>query len=136
VALLKDVDAAIMLPGANPLHPAHAALQALLANERRPRRTVHFHWTDPYRSSGNEFGLTGIALLPGFPTPPMQVIDRVYQRAVHETDLKAFGAHQEPFAAATRLPVACSPARCAVATSAEGTCCSTPRSSWVGSRGS
>ena len=102
VKLLKDVDAAIMLPGANPVHPAYSALQRLLFNERGPRRTIHFHWTDPYSSSGNEFGLTGITLVPGFPPPPMQVIDRVYQRAVLETDLTALAKHQAAFAAAMR----------------------------------
>ncbi len=100
--MLKDVDAAIMLPGANPVHPAYAALQRLLMNERGPRRTIHFHWTDPYSSSGNEFGLTGITLVPGFPPPPMQVIDRVYQRAILETDLAALAQHQAAFAAAMR----------------------------------
>jgi hypothetical protein len=100
--MLREVDAAIMLPGANPVHPAYSALQRLLAEARGPRRTIHFHWTDPYSSSGNEFGLTGITLLPGFPPPPMQVIDRVYQRAVLETDLPALAAHQARFTAALR----------------------------------
>ena len=100
--MLKDVDAAIMLPGANPVHPAYSALQRLLSDARGPRRTIHFHWTDPYSSSGNEFGLTGITLVPGFPPPPMQVIDRVYQRAVLETDLAALARHQARFAAAMR----------------------------------
>ncbi len=102
VKMLKDVDAAIMLPGANPVHPAYSALQSLLFEARGPRRTIHFHWTDPYSSSGNEFGLTGITLQPGFPPPPMQVIDRVYQRAVLETDLAAMARHQASFAAALR----------------------------------
>lgn len=100
--LLRDVDAAIMLPGANPVHPAYAALQRLLRETAGPRRTIHFHWTDPYSSSGNEFGLTGINVVPGFPPPPMQVVDRVYQRAVLETDLAALAAHQARFAAAMR----------------------------------
>lgn len=100
--LLRGVDAAIMLPGANPVHPAYAALQRLLREAGGPRRTIHFHWTDPYSSSGNEFGLTGINVLPGFPPPPMQVVDRVYQRAVLETDLAALAAHQARFAAALR----------------------------------
>ncbi len=103
--MLKDVDAAIMLPGANPVHPAYSALQRLLFEARGPRRTIHFHWTDAYSSSGNEFGLTGITLLPGFPPPPMQVIDRIYQRAVLETDLAALAAHQARFAAAMRNAV-------------------------------
>jgi hypothetical protein len=100
--LLQSVDAAIMLPGANPVHPAYAALQRLLREARGPRRTIHFHWTDPYSSSGSEFGLTGINVLPGFPPPPLQVVDRAYQRAVLETDLAALAAHQARFAAALR----------------------------------
>jgi len=100
--MLKDVDAAIMLPGANPVHPAYSAMQLLLRSERGPRRTIHFHWTDAYSSSGNEFGLTGISIMPGFPPPPMQVVDRVYQRAVLETDLAAMAAQQARFAAALR----------------------------------
>lgn len=35
--MLRDVDAAIMLPGANPVHPAYSALQRLLAEARGPR---------------------------------------------------------------------------------------------------
>ncbi|MCU0759557.1 MAG: aminopeptidase [Steroidobacteraceae bacterium] len=101
-SLLRDVDAAIMLPGANPVHPAYAAMQRLLREAAGPRRTIHFHWTDPYSSSGNESGLTGINVLPGFPPPPLQVVDRVYQRAVLETDLAALAAHQARFVAALR----------------------------------
>jgi hypothetical protein len=100
--MLEDIDAAIMLPGANPVHPAYAAMQRLLVSKGGPRRTIHFHWTDAYSSSGNEFGLTGISVLPGFPPPPMQVVDRVYQRAVLDTDLAALAEHQARFAAALR----------------------------------
>ncbi|MEE4184386.1 MAG: aminopeptidase [Gammaproteobacteria bacterium] len=102
VDLLRDVDAAIMLPGANPTQPAYAALQMLLFNEGGPRRTIHFHWTDAYSSSGNLYGLMGVTVLPGHPPPPMQVIDRVYQRAVLETDLEALAASQAEFAAAIK----------------------------------
>jgi len=100
-AMLRDVDAAIMLPGVNPVHPAYAALQMLLFEARGPRRTIHFHWTDAYSSSGNE-GLMGVTVLPGYPPPPLQVIDRVYQRAVLETDLAALARHQAAFAARLR----------------------------------
>jgi hypothetical protein len=99
--MLRDVDAAILLPGTNPVHPAYAALQMLLFKAGGPRRTIHFHWTDPYSSSGNE-GLMGVTVLPGHPPPPMQVIDRVYQRAVLETDLDALARHQAAFAARLR----------------------------------
>lgn len=100
--LLRDVDATVLLPGTNPVHPAYSALQALLFRDGGARRTIHFHWTDAYSSSGNEFGLTGITLLPGFPPPPMQVIDQRYQRAVLDTDLPSLAAQQARFAAALR----------------------------------
>ncbi len=102
VELLRDVDAAIMLPGANPVQPAYSALQILLFTEGGPRRTIHFHWTDGYSSSGNQFGMTGVTVLPGHSPPPMQVVDAVYQRAVLETDLAALAEHQAGFAAALR----------------------------------
>ncbi len=100
--LLKDVDVGVMLPGANPVQPAYGALQMLLFNEGGPRRTIHMHWTDVYSSSGNEFGLMGVTVLPGHPPPPLQVIDAIYQRAVLETDLKALSKHQARFADALR----------------------------------
>lgn len=102
IELLRSVDAAIMLPGANPTQPAYAAMQMLLFNEGGPRRTIHFHWTDAYSSSGNLYGLMGVTVLPGHPPPPMQVIDRVYQRAVLETDLEALAEHQARFADAIK----------------------------------
>ena len=40
-SMLAEVDAAIMLPGATPVHPAYAALQDLLRAGHG--RTVHFH---------------------------------------------------------------------------------------------
>ena len=105
VKLLEDVDAAIMLPGANPAHPAYKAMQRLLATKKGPRRTIHFHWTDPYSQGGADFGLTGVSLLPGHPPPPMQAIDIMYQDAVLNTDLKALGAHQRRFVEAMKPAV-------------------------------
>src|SRR5206468_11760493 len=43
--MFRDVDAAIMLPGANTSHPAYLAMQDWLKDdltERRGRRTIHF----------------------------------------------------------------------------------------------
>ena len=100
VAMLADVDAAVMMPGANPALPAYKALQLLLKEKAGPRRTIHFHWTDPYSPSGDTTGLTGVNVLPGHPPPPLQVIDRVYQDAVLATDLAALDAHQDRFIAA------------------------------------
>ncbi len=102
VEMLEDIDAAVMMPGANPMLPAYKALQILLQEKAGPRRTIHFHWTDPYSPSGNVTGLTGVNVLPGFAPPPMQVIDAVYQKAVLETDLTALDKHQDRFIAAMR----------------------------------
>ena len=102
VKMLEDIDAAVMMPGANPTLPAYKALQILLQEKAGPRRTIHFHWTDPYSPSGNVTGLTGVNVLAGFPPPPMQVIDAVYQTAVLETDLVALDEHQDRFIAAMR----------------------------------
>ena len=102
VELLEDVDAAIMLPGANPVHPAYKAMQRLLIARGGPRRTIHFHWTGAYSSSGNTYGLTGVTVLPGHPVPPMQVIDRTYQRAVLHTDLAALSTQMAAFSSALR----------------------------------
>jgi hypothetical protein len=102
VEMLEDIDAAVMMPGANPVLPAYKALQLLLIEKGGPRRTIHFHWTDPYSPSGNTTGLTGINVLPGHPPPPMQVIDSVYQNAVLNTDLEALDKHQDAFIAALK----------------------------------
>lgn len=102
VEMLEDIDAAVMMPGANPTLPAYKALQLLLQDKAGPRRTIHFHWTDPYSPSGNVTGLTGVNVLPGHPPPPMQVIDQIYQTAVLETDLTAMDAHQDRFIEALR----------------------------------
>ena len=45
VDMLEDIDAAVMMPGANPALPAYKALQILLREKAGPRRTIHFHWT-------------------------------------------------------------------------------------------
>lgn len=102
VEMLEDIDAAVMMPGANPVLPAYKALQLLLMEKKGPRRTIHFHWTDPYSPSGNTTGLTGVNVLPGHPPPPMQVIDTVYQNAVLNTDLEALDKHQDAFIAALK----------------------------------
>ncbi len=47
---LRDVDAAIMMPGAVPGHPVYAGLQDVL-RERRGR-TIHFHWAGAYALDG------------------------------------------------------------------------------------
>ena len=89
-SMLAEVDAAIMLPGATPGHPAYAALQDLLRAGHG--RTVHFHWVE----NGSAFPL------PGQPLPPRHVIDATYQRALLETDYGTLATIQRRFASAMR----------------------------------
>jgi aminopeptidase len=92
-AMFRDVDAAIMMPGATPAHPAYAAMQDWLKDdltERRGRRTIHFHWVE----NGSPYPL------PGQPLPPRSAIDALYQQALLQTDYRALAAVQRRFAAA------------------------------------
>ncbi|MDX2225100.1 MAG: aminopeptidase [Rhodospirillaceae bacterium] len=102
VKLLADVEVGIMLPGTNPAHPAYKAFQILLETAKGPRRTIHFHWTDPYGPLGNDLGLSGITVLPGQPPPAMQTVDDIYQRAILDTDYGALADQQQRFTAAMR----------------------------------
>jgi len=88
--LFTDVDASIMLPGANPTHPAYAAIQNILRAGNG--RTIHFHWLQ-----------NGSAVpLPGQPLPPLHSIEASYQHAVLETDYAELAAHQRRFEQAMR----------------------------------
>jgi leucyl aminopeptidase (aminopeptidase T) len=92
-AMFRDIDAAIMMPGANTSHPAYLAMQDWLKDdltERRGRRTVHFHWVE------------GASAYPiaGQPLPLRFAIDALYQRALLDTDYAALAARQRAFAAA------------------------------------
>ncbi|HVS12602.1 MAG TPA: aminopeptidase [Thermoanaerobaculia bacterium] len=89
--LFDEVDAAIMMPGASPQHPAYAALQDRLRVGRG--RTVHFHWTQTTESA---------LALPGQPLPPPHEIDRVYLRALLETDYDELARVQRSLASALR----------------------------------
>jgi len=94
-AMFRDVDAAIMLPGATPAHPAYAAMQDWLKDdltEHRGRRTIHFHWIE----NGSAYEL------PGQPLPPRPVIDALYQRVLLQTNYTDLGAKQRAFADALR----------------------------------
>lgn len=84
-AMLRDVDASIMLPGTNPSHPVYAALQDIL--RAGDGRTIHFHWVQ----NGSAFPL------PGQPLPPLHAIEATYQRALLEADYEALAAHQRRF---------------------------------------
>jgi leucyl aminopeptidase (aminopeptidase T) len=93
--MFRDVDAAIMMPGANTSHPAYLAMQDWLKDdltERRGRRTVHFHWIE----NGSAYPLAGQ------PLPSRAAMDASYQRALLETDYKALGAIERRFADAIK----------------------------------
>src|SRR5437870_12205251 len=73
-AMFRDVDAAIMMPGATTAHPAYLAMQDWLKDdfaERRGRRTVHFHWIE----NGSAYSIAGQ------PLPSRSAMDAHYQRA-------------------------------------------------------
>ncbi|HEV3077517.1 MAG TPA: hypothetical protein VHB47_24060, partial [Thermoanaerobaculia bacterium] len=89
---LRDVDAAVMLPGATPENPEYAAMQDVLREGHG--RTVHFHWLGG--------GAPSAVALPGHFLPPEATIDAIYQRAVLQSDCKAIGEVQRRFAAALR----------------------------------
>ena len=94
-SMFRDVDAAIMLPGANISHPAYLAMQDWLKDdlvERRGRRTIHFHWVE----AGSAYPIAGQ------PLPTRVAIDALYQRALVDTNYAALAASQRQFAAALR----------------------------------
>jgi Thermophilic metalloprotease (M29) len=89
-AMFAGVDGAIMMPGATPAHPAYAALQDLLRENKG--RTVHFHWVE----NGSAYPL------PGQPLPGRAVIDALYQRALLDTDYGSLGRVLQRFERALR----------------------------------
>jgi leucyl aminopeptidase (aminopeptidase T) len=94
-AMFRDVDAAIMMPGATTAHPAYLAMQDWLKDdlaEHRGRRTIHFHWIE----NGSAYPIAGQ------PLPPRPVMDALYQRALLQTDYPALAAIEKRFAAALR----------------------------------
>jgi hypothetical protein len=94
-AMFRDVDAAIMMPGASTAHPAYLALQDLLKNdliEKRGRRTIHFHWIE----GGSAYPIAGQ------PLPSRTAIDASYQRALLDTDYTALAAIERRFADALK----------------------------------
>jgi aminopeptidase len=94
-AMFRDVDAAVMMPGATTTHPAYLAMQDWLKDdltEHRGRRTIHFHWVE----GGSAYPLAGQ------PLPTRTAIDANYQRALLETDYKALAAIQRRFADAIK----------------------------------
>ena len=94
-SMLRDVDAAIMMPGANTSHPAYLAMQDWLKDdlvERRGRRTIHFHWVE----AGSAYPIAGQ------PLPSRIAIDALYQRALVDSNYAALAESQRKFAAALR----------------------------------
>ena len=94
-SMLRDVDAAIMLPGANTSHPAYLAMQDWLKDdlaEHRGRRTIHFHWVE----AGSAYPIAGQ------PLPSRVAIDALYQRALVNTNYDALAEAQRKFAAALK----------------------------------
>src|SRR6185295_13844073 len=94
-AMFRDVDAAIMMPGANVSHPAYLAMQDWLKDdltEHRGRRTIHFHWLE----AGSAYPI------PGQPLPPRPQMDAFYQRALLQTDYQALAEAERRFADALR----------------------------------
>ena len=83
--MFRDVDGAIMMPGARAGQPAYSALQDWLNED--VGRTIHFHWTQ----NGSAFPI------PGQPLPGQTAIDAYYQRALLETDYEALAAKQREF---------------------------------------
>jgi hypothetical protein len=92
VPLLRNVDLAVMLPGASPADPEYSAMQDVLRSGHG--RTIHFHWT-----AG---GTPSAYPVPGHPLPPRDVIDATYQQAVLHSDCRAVGEIQRRFAADLR----------------------------------
>jgi leucyl aminopeptidase (aminopeptidase T) len=94
-AMFRDVDAAIMMPGATTAHPAYLAMQDWLKDdlvEHRGRRTIHFHWIE----NGSAYPIAGQ------PLPIRPAMDALYQRALLDTDYKALGDVERRFAEALR----------------------------------
>lgn len=94
-AMFRDVDAAIMMPGATTAHPAYLAMQDWLKDdltEHRGRRTIHFHWIE----NGSAYPIAGQ------PLPARPQMDAMYQRALLQTDYKALNASERRFAEALR----------------------------------
>lgn len=85
--LLREVDAAVMMPGATVTHSVYGGLQDLLTEGQR--RTIHFHWAGAYALDGTLMEQT-----PEY--------DAFYQRVLHETDYQALAAAQAGFAEAMR----------------------------------
>ena len=84
---LKNVDIAIMMPGANVTHPPYLAMQKVL--QGGSGRTVHFHWSGAYSLDGAEMPVT-------------EDVDKVYQNALLNTDYHNISVLHQFFEEAAR----------------------------------
>ena len=84
---LGAVDVTVKLPGARGPAPAYLAIQDLLQEGRG--RAVHFHWDGAFPVKGQSL-------------PPPTHIDRLYQKAMLETDYPAIASVQKRFEEALR----------------------------------
>jgi aminopeptidase len=94
-AMFRDVDAAIMMPGANTSHPAYLAMQDWLKDDltaHHGRRTIHFHWIE----NGSAYPIAGQ------PLPSRPEMDGHYQRALLQSDYKALADIERRFAEALK----------------------------------
>jgi leucyl aminopeptidase (aminopeptidase T) len=86
----RDVEVAVMLPGAVATQAPYVAMQRVLGSPNaRTARTIHFHWAGAYAPTGEALEMT-----PAFA--------RVYQRAVLNTDYSRLSAAQRAFEQAMR----------------------------------
>jgi hypothetical protein len=83
----KGIDLAIMMPGATVTHVPYAAMQKVLQNGSC--RTIHFHWSGAYSLNGS--------LL-----PVSSEVDKVYQRALLNTDYRMIAGLHQYFEEASR----------------------------------
>src|SRR3954466_15211448 len=94
-AMFRDVDAAIMMPGANTSHPAYLAMQDWLKDDltaHHGRRTIHFHWIE----NGSAYPIAGQ------PLPSRTEMDAHYQRALLQSDYNALAEIERRFADALK----------------------------------
>ncbi|MDZ4714168.1 MAG: hypothetical protein SH819_01755 [Cytophagales bacterium] len=82
-----DIDLGIMLPGATPAHVPYAAMQEVLTMGKG--RTIHFHWSGAYD-------------MQGLPIEIDPRVDKVYTKALLETDYNALASIQRQFEEAAR----------------------------------